>query len=60
MQTLSAACDKYPHYHGNSQCDAFPQSVPSAIELGYFSHAYPYEGDQGIRFEPIGPSERKT
>ncbi len=56
---LSAVCDKCRHYHGNLKCDAFPEKVPTAIKLGYVSHVHPYEGDQGIRFEPIEPSWKK-
>ena len=56
---LSAICTKCRHYHGDSKCDAFPEKIPTEIKLGYISHAHPYEGDQGIRFEPIDSSEKR-
>ena len=56
---LSAICDKCRHYHGDAKCDAFPEKVPTEIVLGYVSHFHPYEGDQGIRFEPIHPRNEK-
>lgn len=56
---LSAICVRCRHYHGEAKCDAFPKKVPSEIMLGYVSHVHPYNGDQGIQFEPVGPGEKK-
>ena len=38
-------------------CDAFPDGVPSVIQLNRHDHRSPYPGDNGILFEPDG-SER--
>ena len=56
---LSAICDKCRHYNGGAKCDAFPEKVPTEIMLGYVSHVHSYEGDQGIRFEPVDPKVKK-
>ena len=52
---FSATCDKCKHYQRDAKCDAFPDGVPTEIILGYVSHIHPFEGDQGIRFEPMHP-----
>ena len=59
VMRLSAICNKCRHYHGNSKCDAFPKKVPTEIMLGYVSHVHPYNGDQGLQYEPINPGEEK-
>lgn len=32
-------------------CKAFPDGIPPTIVDGIDDHAYPFTGDQGIRFE---------
>jgi len=39
-------------------CKAFPNGIPPAIAWGNNKHIKPYPGDQGIRFEPIEPSDQ--
>ena len=34
-------------------CAAFEMGIPVAILSGEHDHAEPYEGDHGIRFEPV-------
>lgn len=34
-------------------CKAFPKGIPFSILRGEFDHTKPYEGDNGVRFEPI-------
>ena len=34
-------------------CKAFPDGIPSEITKGDHFHLTPYEGDQGIQYEPM-------
>jgi hypothetical protein len=34
-------------------CTAFPKGIPTEIFGGDFGHYEPYNGDNGIRFEPV-------
>jgi len=34
-------------------CEAFPSGIPQPILDGENDHKKPYEGDNGIQFEPI-------
>jgi hypothetical protein len=38
-------------------CDAFPEGVPGEILHSGFDHRQPFEGDNGIRFSPDGPTD---
>ena len=35
------------------QCEAYPDGIPYVILNGEHDHTEPYEGDNGIQFEPI-------
>ena len=37
---------------GGIICKAFPNEIPDEILRGEFIHILPYEGDNGITFEP--------
>ena len=37
-------------------CVAFPKGIPDAIMDGKFDHHKPYDGDNGITYEPGGPT----
>jgi len=52
---ISARCITCVHLREGGEkaiCDAFPDGIPEEIAVGHFDHAQPYEGDNGIRWEP--------
>lgn len=49
---VSLMCNTCVHNHFDLTCDAFPKRIPSAL-LDRREHGTPYEGDNGIRYEPI-------
>lgn len=38
---------------GDYTCKAFPEKIPEEIWLGENDHRKPFEGDNGIQFEPL-------
>ena len=51
---MSAQCNNCKRYQTGWRCDAFgDKKIPQAIREGEHDHTKPYEGDNGIRFEPI-------
>ena len=46
-------CHKCKHRVDVMTCDAFPQGIPVEILAGEIDHTKPYEGDNGIQFEPV-------
>ncbi len=59
--TIIPQCFGCRHFHrgdpgdGPMTCDAFPdgEGIPMAILLGDHDHREPYNGDHGLRFEPL-------
>ena len=49
----SLQCAECEHFYGFLTCAAFPEGIPHEIVTGEVDHTEPYEGDNGIRFEPI-------
>ena len=42
------------HYLGQAECDAYPDEIPDEIFItGEHDHTQPYDGDNGIQFEPV-------
>lgn len=39
------------------KCQAFPEGIPEEILTGEHDHSKPFEGDNGIQFEPIEKEE---
>ena len=53
---ISGQCPYCKHIlsgKGFLACEAFPEGIPQEIADGSVSHREPYEGDNGIQFEPI-------
>jgi hypothetical protein len=50
---LSEQCATCRRWTQNMQCEAFPDLIPEAIRTGEFDHTQPFDGDGGLRFDPI-------
>jgi hypothetical protein len=57
-------CTKCAHFRADESedtislppfCTAFPQGIPDEIIRQGYDHRNPYDGDNGIMFEPDGP-----
>jgi len=46
-------CARYRPDDGEMLCDAFPDGIPGQISFNKFDHTKAYDGDNGIRFEPL-------
>lgn len=40
-------------------CDAYPDGIPEPIVASKVDHRQPYDGDNGIRFEPESPDDAR-
>ena len=49
----ASACVYCKHRITGATCEAFPDGIPAEITLMLSDHLTPFEGDQGIQFEPI-------
>ena len=46
-------CEECVHLHEDGiTCDAFPDQIPFPLWRGMERHTTPFEGDNGIMFEP--------
>lgn len=54
----SDQCVMCRHFRLGMACVAFPDGIPDAISDGTFDHTEPYEGDNGIRYEPWTEDDR--
>ncbi len=56
MNTKIPACGTCKHFtrsvRGKNVCDAFPNGIPKEIYRGRNDHREPFEGDNGIKWEP--------
>jgi len=46
-------CYECKHHIAVGVCMAFPDGIPLDIAEGRNDHTKPYEGDNGIQFDPI-------
>ncbi len=47
---------KNQNKHDRFACSAFPVGIPDAIFNNEADHRKPFDGDNGIRFDPIDPN----
>lgn len=52
MPPICVGCTRLKGTLDNPKCDAFPLAIPADILLSKADHRQPYEGDNGIRYEP--------
>jgi hypothetical protein len=52
---ITTRCWRCTRYRGQLDCDAFPNGIPEAILSGEHDHAEPYQGDQGLTYQPGDP-----
>jgi hypothetical protein len=45
-------CLSCAHTNNDGTCKAFPEGIPLEIVSGEVNHMQPYEGDNGIQYEP--------
>lgn len=50
---MTFQCPTCKHYNGTFTCDAYPDRIPDEILTGEYDHTEPFEGDNGIQYEPI-------
>ena len=48
-----SACVDCKNYRDKLKCLAFSDRIPKEMLIGRNDHTEPYEGDNGIQFEPI-------
>ena len=46
-------CDVCDRRTGTFRCAAFPNGIPHPILLSEHDHREPYQGDRGLRFQPV-------
>ena len=51
----SNQCVNCKRYQGLGECEAFPDGIPEEIMTGTHDHSEPFEGDQGLLFDPMDP-----
>jgi hypothetical protein len=53
-------CPRCRHFNRETwTCSAFPEEIPVEILYSEFDHREAFEGDNGIRFEPISSDDSK-
>jgi hypothetical protein len=57
MIQLECYCLKCKNHIGEFKCRAFPDRIPDVFLAGIEDHREPYEGDNGIQFEPREENE---
>lgn len=60
MKVIQMQCRRCKHFAGglHPSCQAFPNSIPGQIYLNKVDHRQPFDGDQGIRWEPLEPGTK--
>lgn len=55
VQPLCLHCDSFSGFNGENSpvCEAFPGGIPDKFWSGNVDHTTPYDGDNGITFQPF-------
>ena len=53
-----ASCRNHIPY--TMACKAFPKGIPTELMSGSWDHREPYEGDNGVLYEPENPQKPVT
>ena len=51
---LCLVCARVHNPEAPSTCDAFPTGIPTKILVGEFVHTEEFDGDNGMKFKPLG------
>ena len=55
---LERQCSQCIFYIADKKCSVFKKAIPEKIWDGKHNHTKPFDGDNGITFEPLPTDER--
>lgn len=50
---ICIGCKRFREEPTRLVCDAFPDGIPEDILVSRADHRQPFEGDRGLRFDPV-------
>lgn len=54
---IPSDCASCGRYWEDQCCDAYPEGIPALILQGHIDHHYEYDGDGGLTWIPMSPSD---